>query len=141
MNFLSNFYIPPCAGKIFKFMEFKFLENALVRGIFTHAPLHSKLIPKFLSSRPRQEITHSPRQRPFENLFTPIEERDGGNYDLLYQIQSENMQMTWNIRFFIFCLICNISQMWWLYSFVNNIYHVVRHYFYCFSFATMIIWY
>ena len=73
-------------GKIFKFMQFTFLENALIRGIFTHALPHSKLTPKFLSSRPRQkEITHSPRQHSFENLFPPTAERGRGNYDLLYQ--------------------------------------------------------
>ena len=69
-------------------MEFTFLENALIRGIFTHAPPHSRLAPKFLSSRPRQkEITHSPRQHFFENLFLPLPtaERGWGNYDLLYQ--------------------------------------------------------
>ena len=74
-------------GKIFKFMEFTFLGNALIRGIFTHAPSNSKSPPpKFLSSRPRQkEITNLPRQHFFENLFPPTAERDGGNYDLLYQ--------------------------------------------------------
>ena len=72
--------------KLFKFMEFIFLENALIQGIFTHAPPHAKLAPKFLPSRPRQkEITHSPRQHSFENLFPPTAERGGGNYDLLYQ--------------------------------------------------------
>ena len=39
-------------GKIFKFMEFSFLEDAWIRAIFTHAPPHSKLTPKFFSSRP-----------------------------------------------------------------------------------------
>ena len=63
-----------------------FLQNELIRGIFTHASRHSKLVPKFSSSVPRQkEITHSPRQHSFENLFPPIAERGGGNYDLLYQ--------------------------------------------------------
>ena len=67
-------------------MEFTFLENALIRGIFTHAPPHSKLAPKFLSSRPKpKEITHSPRQHSFENLFPSTAERGGGNYYLLYQ--------------------------------------------------------
>ena len=57
------------------------------KGIdLSHAPPHSKLTPKFLSSRPRQkEITFSPRQHSFENLFPPTTERSGGNYDLLYQ--------------------------------------------------------
>ena len=30
LNFLSKFYIPPCVGKTFRFMEFTFLENALI---------------------------------------------------------------------------------------------------------------
>ena len=67
-------------------VEFTFLENALIRDIFTHAPPQSKLAPKFLPSSPRQkEITHSPRQHSFENLFPPTAEKGGGNYDLLYQ--------------------------------------------------------
>ena len=61
-------------------------KNAVIPGIFTHAPPHSKFVPKFLSSRPRQkEITQSARQDSFENLFPPTGERGGGNYDLLYQ--------------------------------------------------------
>ena len=62
------------------------LENALIRSIFTHASLHSKLAPKFLSLRPRHgEIIHSPRQHYFKNLFPLTAERSGGNYDLLYE--------------------------------------------------------
>ena len=73
-------------GKIFELMEFTFLENALIRGTFTHASPHSKLASKFLLSRPRQKkITHSPRQHSSENLFPPVAEKGGGNYDLLYQ--------------------------------------------------------
>ena len=73
-------------GKIFKFMEFTFLENALIRGIFTNAPPHSKLAPNFLLSRPRQkEITHSPKVAFFRKSVSPTAERGGGNYDLLYQ--------------------------------------------------------
>ena len=51
LNFLSIFYITPCMGKSFKFMVFKFLDNALNIGIFTHVSLphaHLKLFPKFL---------------------------------------------------------------------------------------------
>ena len=67
-------------------MQLTFLENALIQGILTHVSPHLKLVPKFLSSCPRQkEITHFPRQHSFENLFPPIVERGGGNYDLLYQ--------------------------------------------------------
>ena len=67
-------------------MEFILLENALIRYILIHVPPHSKLTSKFLPSRPRQkEITHSSRQRSFENLFPSTAERGGGNYDLLYQ--------------------------------------------------------
>ena len=45
LNLLSNLYIPPCVRKIVKFMVFIFLENALILGIFAHAPHHSKLDP------------------------------------------------------------------------------------------------
>ena len=37
LNVFSNLHIPPCVGKIFKFMVFTFLENALNLGIFIHA--------------------------------------------------------------------------------------------------------
>ena len=68
--------------KNFKFMEFTFLENALIRGVFTHDPLYSKFAPKFLSSRARKkEITSSPMVHSFKNLFPRTVERDGGNYD------------------------------------------------------------
>ena len=45
LNFLSKIYIPPCLGKSFKLIELIFLENALIRGISTHAPPHSRLTP------------------------------------------------------------------------------------------------
>ena len=73
-------------GEIFKSIKLTFLEDALIRGIFTHVCPHSKLSPNILSSRPRQkEITHSSRQHSFENVFPPTAERGGENYDLLYQ--------------------------------------------------------
>ena len=63
-------------------MEFTFLENALIRGVFTHAPLYSKFAPKFLSSRARKkEIISSPMVHSFKNLFPRTAERNGGNYD------------------------------------------------------------
>ena len=86
LNFLSNFYIPPSVGKNFKLKESTFLKNALIQGIFTHVPTHSRLTPKFLSSRPMQkEITYSLRQSSFENLFPLTTEKGRQNYDLLYR--------------------------------------------------------
>ena len=73
-------------GKIPNFLEFTILENAMIRCILSHVPSQSKLAPKFLSSWFRQqEITHSPKQHSFENLFPSTAESGGGNYDLLYQ--------------------------------------------------------
>ena len=61
-------------------------KNALIRRIFTHVLPHSKLAPKFLSSRLWQkEITHVPRQHSFENLFSSTAEKSGENYDSHYQ--------------------------------------------------------
>ena len=75
-----------CVRNIFKFIVFTYLENALNLDIFTRAPPHSKLAPKFLSLHPRQkEITRSPRQQFLRNLFSPTAERGGGNCDLFYQ--------------------------------------------------------
>ena len=93
-------------------MEFSFLENALIWGIFTHVPRHLKLAPKFLPSLPRQEkITHSPRQYSFENLSPPKQQKGVEETMICFvKIQSENMKMTWNIRFFIFCMICNFLK-------------------------------
>ena len=65
-------------------MEFVFLEDALIRGICTHASPQSKRVPNFLSSRLRQkEITHSPRHYSLEKLFSPAAERGGESYHLL----------------------------------------------------------
>ena len=50
-------------------MVFKFLENAMNLGIFTHASVpHSKFQAEF-----------------FENMFPPTAERGRENWDLLYQ--------------------------------------------------------
>ena len=82
-----------CGGKN-KFMVFTVLENALNLGIFIYALLpRSKLQAEF-----------------FEYLFPPTAERDGENYDLLYQNSIKNMKMTWNTRFLIFCMTCNFSK-------------------------------
>ena len=73
---------------------FTFLENALSLGIFTHAAV--------IQSKRRAEF--------FENLFPLTAESGGEIFDLLYQIQSQNMKMNSDIRLFIFCMICNFSK-------------------------------
>ena len=78
---------------MFKFMVFTFLENALNLGIFTHAPvLHSKLQVEF-----------------FENLF---EKQKGVEKTIIcfIKIQTEIMTMTWNVRLFMFYMICNFYK-------------------------------
>ena len=80
------------------------------RHFYLFPPSQLKLSPKFLSSFLKQrEITHSPRQHFFENLFPPtIAERDEANYDSLYKnvLLYKSMKMTWNIRLIMFCIIC-----------------------------------
>ena len=94
LSFLSNLHIPPCVGKTFEFMVFKFLENTLNLGIFTYAPLipFLKLAHKFLSPHSKQmEITHSPRQHFFELCFP--QQRKGVEEIMIcfIKIQSENV--------------------------------------------------
>ena len=75
---------------------------------FSIPPSPLKTLPQALIiTLPRQmEITYSPRQHFFEHLVSPAAERGGGIYDVLINIQSENMKITWNIRLFTFCMIC-----------------------------------
>ena len=87
LNFLSNLHIPPCVGRMFKFVMLTFLENALNLDIFTHAPLPTHNSPQVLiiTHTRHRVITLSPKQHFFENPFLQTAERGGGNYDLLYQ--------------------------------------------------------
>ena len=83
--FLKLLYSTIC-GKIFPIYEVHIPRKCIDSRHFQSYPSHSKLATKFLSSRPRQkEISHSPRQHSFENLFPPTAEKVGGNYDLRYQ--------------------------------------------------------
>ena len=67
-------------------MVFTFLENHWIYAFFTHAPVpHSKLLVEFVVSLKTEGV--------------------GGSYDLLYQIQSENMKMNRNISLFPFIMI------------------------------------
>ena len=96
-------------------------------------PPHSVLTLKFLSSHPSQkEITHSqllitqliiPRQHFFWKSAPPPQQQKGVEETMIcfIRIQSENMKVVWNIRLFVFCVICNFFK----YIFVNNIYHIV----------------
>ena len=47
-----------------------------------------------------------PRQIFFENLFPPRTERSWETFICFIKIESDNMNMTWNIALFIFCMIC-----------------------------------
>ena len=73
-------------GKNFKFMVFRFLENALDICIFTHASSSLKLQAGFL-----------------ENLFHQDERSE--NHDLLY----ENLIKKYEDDF-IFCMVYNFSK-------------------------------
>ena len=89
-------------------MVFTLLEIAFNLRIFTHASVtHSKLHVNF-----------------FENLFPTKMKVVEESMICFIKIQLEKMKMTWNISLFIFCMICNFV-MWWLHSFVKDIYQIV----------------
>ena len=76
-------------------MEFTFLENALIRGIFTHAPPHnSPLTPQaegnysFLPGSILSKICFPLQQKRVEETMI-----------FFIKFQSENRKMSWNIRF------------------------------------------
>ena len=77
-------------------MEFAFLEIPLIQGIFAHTRPDSKLA--FHHGLGRMKLPIPPRKYLLENLL-----EETMNYFI--KIQSENINMTLNIRFFIFCII------------------------------------
>ena len=86
VKFSFNFLYSTICAKNFQIYGVHIPRKCIDSKHFTHARSQSKLTPKFLSSCPRQkEITHSPRQHSFENLFHPTAEKGGGKYDFLYQ--------------------------------------------------------
>ena len=114
-------------GKIFKFMAFTFLENALIRGIFTCAPPTQNFFSKFLSSCPRQKGKLLIPQGSIVSKIWFIQQQKGVEDTMICFIKSqpENMKMTWNIRFFYILCDLQFFQIWWFYNFVNNIYYIV----------------
>ena len=82
-----DLYIPPCVGKLFQFMVFTFLENALNLCIFTHAPV--------LHSKPQVEF--------FENLFNL-------RWKGWRKLCGGKMVCFIEISLFIFCMVCNFSK-------------------------------
>ena len=82
-------------GKIFKFVELTFLENALIRCIFTHALPHSK--------NPPSSCLHALGRRklliPLGSILSKIcfpQQQKGVEETMIcfIKIQSENMKMT-----------------------------------------------
>ena len=114
LNFLSNLYIPPCVRKIFKFMVFTFLENGLNLGIFTYASPFPTQIP------PPSSYHHTlargkliiPPSSIFSKICFPHQQKGVEETMICFiKIELENIKMTWNIRLFIYCMICHFSYV------------------------------
>ena len=78
MNFLSELYIPPWLGKVFKIMLFRLLENAFISekmnlDIFAHAARQNS--PPGCYNQPPDK---GKLLRFFENLFSPSRIGGGG---------------------------------------------------------------
>ena len=94
----SNLYIPPCVGKFFEsygvHIPTKCIE--IMHNWWPPSPpppFHSKFQAEF-----------------FENLLPPTAKRVEKTIICFIKIQSENMNVNWNIRLLIFCMICNFSK-------------------------------
>ena len=103
---LVEFYIIPCVGKRFKSMEFTILENALILDIFTHAPPTQNSPPIFCPHTLGRRKLLIPLGNILSKICFPQQQKGVEETMICFiKIQSENMKMTWNIRFFIFCMI------------------------------------
>ena len=139
---LVEFYIIPCVGKRFKSMEFTILENALILDIFTHAPPTQNSPPIFCPHTLGRRKLLIPLGTILSKICFPQQQKGVEETMICFiKIQSENMKMTWNIRFFIFCMIWNFYKCDDFTVTVSNIYHIAWCKLYYFSLATGIIWY
>ena len=95
-------------GKVFKFIGFTFLKNALNLGILTHA-----LFPT--QNSPPNSYHHTLRRGKLlislGGIFSKIcflqQQKELKETMICFiKIQSKNMKMAWSIRLFIFCVIC-----------------------------------
>ena len=109
LNFLSNLYVLPWLGKIFKFMVFTSLENALDLGNYIHATSPFKTLPQVLFITPSQ--TNGDYSFPLDSVFSKIcfpqqQKRVEDTMICFIKIKSGKINITWNIGSFIFFMIC-----------------------------------
>ena len=91
----SNLYIPPC------------VEKNQIYG--DHIPREC------IESRHFYSCLTSPLKTPRKMFWKPVSPNSRKGWRKLWltcfiKIQSENMKKTWNIRSFIFCMVCNFSK-------------------------------
>ena len=126
---LKCLYSTKC-GKIFKFIGFIFLENALIRGIFVHVLPHLKLSPTFLSSRRigKRKLLISPDRIFWKTWFR--QQQKGVEETVIYfvKIEPENIKMTRNIRPCIFFMTSNFFKCdgFTVFKIVSIIYHGIN---------------
>ena len=98
-------------GKIFKFMKFRILENTFIRSIFTHVHPTQNLPPSSCHHALDRRKLLIPPGRILSKICFPQQQKGVEETMIFFiKIQSENMKMTWNIRFFILCMICNFFE-------------------------------
>ena len=108
-KFLSNLYIQPWLGKNFKFMVLIFLENALNLGIFTHAPIKVEGNYSFSPCSIFSKIYFRQQQNGWRKPWFALSKFNRKIWSWLGTLRY--LYFVWFILF----------QMWWVYSFVNNI--------------------
>ena len=100
---------------VFNFMEFTFVENALIQGICTHVSPHST--PPLPTPPPSSSCLHTLGRRKLlippgsilSKICFPQQQKEvEETMFCLMKNQSENIKMTWNIRFFLASGICFI---------------------------------
>ena len=107
-----NFYIPPRVGKIFKFIEFAFLENVCLLKACLLMPFPTQNLPPSSCHHTldRRKLLILPGSILSKICFPQQQKGVEETMICFIKIQSENMKMIWNIRLFIFCMICNFFK-------------------------------
>ena len=107
-------------------MVFAFLENAWNLRIFTHAPFLSQNFSQILITNPRgREKLLIPLGEAFSKTSFPQQQKRVEETMICFiKIQSENMKMTWNIRFLYlvrFAIFSNVMHSQFCKEYLSNI--------------------
>ena len=116
---VSHFYTPWKRQKTFGFLTFsegiemwQWTKMRQSRHFYSCTYSSLKTLPQVIIITSKAELNYSfPKAAFFRKSVSLNSRKEWGKPMIFFiRIQSENMKMTWNIRLFVFCMICNFFK-------------------------------